>query len=172
MAAPINYVVGNAVHPIGEGNKIIVHICNDSGHWGAGFTAALNHRWFNPQIAYTHMKMLCIDDFLELGMVQMVKVEADIWVANLIGQHKTGNRGIFPPIRYDAVLKGLRRVAQIAHNRNASVHMPRIGCGLAGGTWDQIEPIIQRALINEGIIVTVYDLPPEVVNPGVVGGDY
>jgi hypothetical protein len=35
--------------------------------------------------------------------------------------------------------------------------MPRIGCGLAGGTWDKIEPLIQSALIKKNIDVTVYD---------------
>lgn len=36
--------------------------------------------------------------------------------------------------------------------------MPRIGCGLAGGTWDRMEPVIQAALADQGIPVTVYDL--------------
>lgn len=167
----INYAAGDATYPVGEGNKIIVHICNDVGHWGAGFTASLDYRWFKPQIAYTHLQMLSVEEYLELGTVQVVKVEDDIWVANLIGQHRTGNRGVRPPIRYDAVLKGLRRVARIARNRNASVHMPRIGCGLAGGTWTQIEPLIQEALINQYITVTVYD-PPDGQNPVAGGGDY
>jgi O-acetyl-ADP-ribose deacetylase (regulator of RNase III) len=73
----------------------------------------------------------------------------------LIGQHKInkdehGN----PPIRYEAVLEGLQKVG--AKAQNASVHMPRIGCGLAGGTWDQIEPLIIATLISV-ISVWVYD---------------
>ena len=40
-----------------------------------------------------------------------------------------------------------------------SVHMPRIGCGLAGGTWERIEPLIVKVLCERGIPVTVYDLP-------------
>ncbi|THA79646.1 hypothetical protein E6R60_03350 [Streptomyces sp. A0642] len=39
----------------------------------------------------------------------------------------------------------------------ASVHMPRIGCGLAGGTWSRIEPLIEKRLTGRGIPVTVYD---------------
>jgi hypothetical protein len=35
--------------------------------------------------------------------------------------------------------------------------MPRIGCGLAGGKWEMIEPIILRTLIANGIAVSVYD---------------
>jgi hypothetical protein len=35
--------------------------------------------------------------------------------------------------------------------------MPRIGCGLAGGRWDQVEPIIIQTLCGRDIPTTVYD---------------
>jgi len=35
--------------------------------------------------------------------------------------------------------------------------MPRIGCGLAGGTWDKIGQLIKSALAEKNIEVTVYD---------------
>ncbi len=80
------------------------------------------------------------------------------WVANLIGQRdvkrdKDGN----PPIRYEAVAAGLAKVGGFAKERGATVHMPRIGCGLAGGTWDRIEPLVQTHLAGRDIPVTVYD---------------
>lgn len=81
-----------------------------------------------------------------------------MWVANLIGQHKinkdeNGNA----PIRYEAVEKGLVKVADFAHKIKASVHMPRIGCGLAGGKWEMIEPIIEKTISKKDINTTVYD---------------
>jgi hypothetical protein len=39
------------------------------------------------------------------------------------------------------------------------IHMPRIGCGLAGGKWDQIEPLLEEHLARAGFDVRVYDLP-------------
>lgn len=48
-------------------------------------------------------------------------------------------------------------MAAKARELGASVHMPRIGCGLAGGTWSRIEPLIERRLISAGLSVTVYD---------------
>jgi O-acetyl-ADP-ribose deacetylase (regulator of RNase III) len=158
-AVPINYVRGDAVYPEGPGNKIIVHICNDVGHWGGDFTWKLTERWHKPQMAYQHHHMLNdTDELLELGTTQFVKVEHDVWVANLIGQHGTGNRSIVPPIRHDAVHSGLDRVARKALQINASVHMPRIGCGLAGDPWERMEQIIRQTLINRYVEVTVYDL--------------
>jgi hypothetical protein len=37
--------------------------------------------------------------------------------------------------------------------------MPRIGCGLAGGNWGQVESLIQEHLAGAGIEVRVYDPP-------------
>jgi hypothetical protein len=37
--------------------------------------------------------------------------------------------------------------------------MPRIGCGLAGGDWREIEPILLDELSKDDIAVTVYDFP-------------
>ena len=72
------------------------------------------------------------NDF-ELGRVQFVQVEENLWVANLIGQHKINkDENGDAPIRYNAIEKGLEAVSDFAKTNNASVHMPRIGCGLAG----------------------------------------
>ncbi len=68
---------------------------------------------------------------------------------------KTGSQG--PPIRYEAVRSCLKSLAVEARRLEASVHMPRIGCGLAGGRWEEIEPIVAEELIAEGVEVTVYD---------------
>ena len=41
---------------------------------------------------------------------------------------------------------------------NAKVQMPRIGCGLAGGSWDEIEAIIEDTLLQKSIEVFVCDI--------------
>jgi hypothetical protein len=47
----------------------------------------------------------------------------------------------------------------MAKGLNASVHMPRIGTGQAGGSWPVVEEIISETLTKVGIKVLVYDLP-------------
>jgi len=37
----------------------------------------------------------------------------------------------------------------------ATVHMPRIGCGLAGGEWSKVEEIINEVMAD--VQVFVYD---------------
>ena len=49
------------------------------------------------------------------------------------------------------------KVATKANELHASIHMPRIGCGLAGGKWAQVEPLIIDELSSKEIVVTVYD---------------
>jgi O-acetyl-ADP-ribose deacetylase (regulator of RNase III) len=152
----INYIKGDATNPTGNGNKIIVHICNDIGGWGKGFVMAISKRWKLPEQRYR--EWFKTKDNFNLGQVQFVQVEEELWVANLIGQHKinkdeNGNA----PIRYEAILLGLEKVGQFANDKKATIHMPRIGCGLAGGTWDKIEPLINSSFTKKSIQVTVYD---------------
>ncbi|BDI33934.1 hypothetical protein CCAX7_59850 [Capsulimonas corticalis] len=76
----------------------------------------------------------------------------------MLGQYGIRRKNGVPPIRYEAVAEGLGRVADFARTHYATVHMPRIGCGLSGGTWDKIEPIIEVDLVSKGVAVVVYDL--------------
>jgi O-acetyl-ADP-ribose deacetylase (regulator of RNase III) len=149
----VHYVAGDATQPQGEGPKIIAHICNDVGAWGAGFVLAISRRWPEPEKQYRKLTASA------LGDCQLVQVEPNLWVANLIAQHGTYPQNGVPPIRYVALDDALYQLSIDVIAHDASVHMPRIGCGLAGGTWDQIEPIIQETLCDEGIPVWVYDLP-------------
>lgn len=175
---PIKFVKGDATNPVDNITKIIVHICNDVGAWGKGFVIAISKRWKQPESAYKNWfktKVLDQTDTIqferlesrdkfskenkfELGNVQFVKTTDDIWVANMIAQRDIRpDRYGLPPIRYAFVSECLERVKQFAKRQNASVHMPRIGCGLAGGDWEEIEEIINEHLIAHEIETTVYD---------------
>jgi O-acetyl-ADP-ribose deacetylase (regulator of RNase III) len=149
----ITYLKGDATCPQAKGVKLICHICNDIGKWGKGFVLAVSKRWGEPEAEYHAWYAAGF----KLGEVQFVQVEDYIWVANMIGQKgiKTGSSG--PPIRYDAVAACLEKVAAKAVELGASVHMPRIGCGLAGGEWAKIEPLVEEHLCGRGVAATVYD---------------
>ena len=156
----INYVVGDATQPVGEGPKLIVHVCNDAGAWGRGFVLALSKRWPATEQRYRAWHSGQEGKVFALGEVQFVQVAGELWVANLIGQRGIRTIGGIPPVRYDAVRKGLRHIAAEAARLGASVHMPRIGCGLAGGKWEVVGKIIEEELPARGIPTTVYDLAP------------
>ena len=148
---------GDATSPQAKGIKIIAHICNDQGKWGKGFVLALSARWDQSEQAYRDWHHNRAENDFGLGAVQFVQVEPYIWVANMVAQHGVKGSSRTPPIRYEAVQQCLNKVAQKAQEIDASVHMPRIGCGLAGGKWERIEPLIVQALCEKDVAVTVYD---------------
>ncbi|MGW4385256.1 macro domain-containing protein [Streptomyces sp. NPDC004685] len=153
----ITYVRGDATAPLGKGTRIVAHVCNDIGGWGRGFVLALSRRWPEPEAAYRRRHRERAKNDFGLGAVQYVQVERHLWIANMIGQRgtRTGSKGV--PVRYEAMDAGLTDIAAKAAELGASVHMPRIGCGLAGGKWSRVEPLISERLVAGGIAVTVYD---------------
>jgi O-acetyl-ADP-ribose deacetylase (regulator of RNase III) len=156
---PITYITGDATRPEGTGPKIIVHVCNDIGAWGRGFVMALSRRWPEPERRFRAWHRGEGATPFALGQVQFVAVGAQLWIANLIGQRDIRSRGGVPPVRYEAIREGLGRIADFAKENEATVHMPRIGAGLAGGSWEEISSIIEAELVEKGVTVTVYDLP-------------
>lgn len=144
----IHYIKGDATQPQGEGNKIIAHVCNDIGRWGKGFVLALSKRSPQPELAFRQWYAERESNDFGLGAVQLVQIAPDVWVANMIGQHKVrakGDDGV-APVRYEAIEEALSKLSRQASDLEASVHMPRIGCGLAGGDWEVIEPLIVNQL--------------------------
>jgi O-acetyl-ADP-ribose deacetylase (regulator of RNase III) len=157
----IHYLKGDATQPTVKGVKIIAHICNDIGAWGAGFVLALSKRWLQPELSYRRIRQAD----RKLGIVQLVNVGADadgkvMYVANMIAQHgvrpEIEDNVPVPPIRYYALATCLQKLRDDAIQYEATIHMPRIGCGLAGGDWTTVEKIINDSLPD--IDVYVYDL--------------
>lgn len=153
----ISYVRGDATAPSAKGVKVIAHVCNDVGGWGKGFVLALSRRWPEPEAAYRAWHRGRATNDFGLGAARFVQVEPYVWVANMVGQRgiRTGSKGV--PVRYEAIDAALALLAGKAVELGASVHMPRIGCGLAGGTWARVEPLVTERLVRRGLAVTVYD---------------
>lgn len=151
----IEYLIGDATAPAIAGMKIIVHVCNDIGGWGRGFVLALSKKWPQPEAEYRRWYQDKAG--FELGNVQFVQVEPEVMVANMIGQRNIKATKEGPPVRYEAIDACLEKVSQKALDLGATVHMPRIGCGLAGGQWERIEPLVHKNLSERGIAVYVYD---------------
>ena len=154
---PVRIVQGDATSPQASGPKVIVHCCNDMGGWGKGFVLALSRRWPEPERDYRRWHRERAGNDFALGAARLIPVRPDTWVANVIGQHGTRRGSAGPPVRYEAIARGLVTVGDEAVRLGASVHMPRIGCGLAGGRWERVEPLVVAALSDRDVPVTVYD---------------
>jgi O-acetyl-ADP-ribose deacetylase (regulator of RNase III) len=163
---PLKYLKGDATVPQAKGPKLIIHISNDAGGWGAGFVLAISKRWSEPEAMYRQWyrqrdpihnpeptAIVMTSGRFQLGETQLVLVQPGVAVVNMVAQAgtRTGSKG--PPIRYDALRTCLERVNDYAETFKASVHCPRIGCGLAGGKWDMVEPVIQETLKDRDVYV-------------------
>lgn len=148
MRLRLRRLVGDATRPLGDGPKVLVHLSDDLGFWGSGFSRAVSARWKGPERAYRRAE-------LRLGLVLFTPVRRDLTVATLVA--KAGvRRNPKPPIRTGALRAALQAVAAFAKAKGASVHMPRLGGGFSGGRWEEVEPILGETLA--GLDVTVYDL--------------
>ena len=170
----IEYVTGDATRPpAGPGPKIIAHVCNDAGGWGAGFVVALSRRWSEPERAYRAWFKKETTDALHkvtgkfaLGESQIVSVQGSmsilgtetagsVHVLNMVAQEGFGPSKE-PRIRYPALALCLRHLDRFASDLGATVHAPRIGCGLGGGEWERVAALVSRLVETR---VFVYDLP-------------
>jgi Zn-dependent peptidase ImmA (M78 family)/O-acetyl-ADP-ribose deacetylase (regulator of RNase III) len=155
----LTYLKGDALEPRGGGFKIIAHIVNDrTANWGGrGFAAAVRKRLPHIQQDFKNWASLSPDK-LSLGNLHSMMVDDSTMVVHMIAQKGYGPSAK-PRIRYKALETCLEFVSDIAKGNNASLHMPRIGTGYAGGTWAIIEEMLLDQLCQRGISVTVYDLP-------------
>lgn len=143
----IEYRTGDATIPV-ERPVVIAHVVNDEGGWGAGFVVPLGRRYPAAERAYRR-------EVPSLGAVQWVEVEPGaVWVANLCAQRGFATRERPCALDYDALAKCLAALVHVA--AGATVQMPRIGCGLAGGEWSRVEALIEAAGLAK---VVVLDLP-------------
>ena len=60
--------------------------------------------------------------------------------------------------RYEALAEALDAVGLHAAAKRATVHMPRIGAGLARGNWTKLEQMICRMAVEHRVVVWVYTL--------------
>jgi len=167
--SPIHIVRGDALLPRGDGERILAHVVNDqTPNWGAGFGRALQTKW---PLAHRQFK-----EFFEqtrgpkLGRTYLSRVTEDMLTFQMICQRGYGpsNR---PRLRYGALQQSLVELREAAIHHNATVHMPKIGTGEAGGSWGMVSNLIAEELCAKGVSVTVYELPGRARNSSNRQGD-
>jgi O-acetyl-ADP-ribose deacetylase (regulator of RNase III) len=164
-AEDIHYVRGDATKPGASEPLIIAHIVNDSAlTWGGGgFAAAVRRTYPAAQEDYRAWAMSSPGNH-KLGQTHIAAVGEHRWIASMIAQHGHGPSAQ-PRIRYEALRQGLQMIAGRARELGATVHMPRIGTGMAGGSWELIKSLIRDTLIESHVSVTVYTPPDTSFSP-------
>jgi hypothetical protein len=153
----ITYVFGDATSPQLTGSDVLVHVVNDRAViWGAGFGKAVRYHWPEAQAHFKRWVKL-EPNRLRLGEIHLCPISPTFSIVQLIAQHGYG-RSPLPRIRYDSLRQCLLKLVEFPNLENSVLHMPRIGCGEAGGDWQKIHPLINEILCGRGIRVVVYTL--------------
>lgn len=150
-------VTGDATSPRAAGPKILAHVVNDATpNWGAGFGKAIQIKWPEVQSqfrnAWTHKSRM------RLGDVYFSNPENDLTLCQMVCQHGYGPSAT-TRLRYASLKDCLKLLRDSAISYNATIHMPRIGTGEAGGAWNLVSALIDEVLCAAGLSVTIYDLP-------------
>jgi O-acetyl-ADP-ribose deacetylase (regulator of RNase III) len=153
----VEYLIGDATEPVGTGERVILQIVNNrTSTWAPmGFAGAVKKKWPQAQAQF-HAWALDKANFA-LGRNHCVEVAPDLHVISMVAQAGYGASTV-PRLRYEALRDCLRAAAEFAKERNASVHMPRIGVGQAGGSWSVIRDLIEEEIGWKGLKAFVYDL--------------
>jgi len=154
---------GDATQPRGKGKRIIAQVVNSYGAVGAGFGKAMAMRY--PVTKEKLLEWKANKKAFILGNSQIFPVGEGIYVFQMLTQI-----GIMPKpgsisLQYPELRKCLIELRNKARELKASVHMPAIGSGQAGGEWQIIIGMIHDELVNYDIKVSVYFLPGKPFNP-------
>ncbi len=157
---PIRYVHGNVLDPKNGGRKIVCQLVNDKAtKWGGGVARKAATRFPEAEKNFSQ-EIIKIPKAERLGKVIFVEAEAYLEIASIIAQEGFG-KSLFPRIRYASLQHCLEVISKRAIHTQASIHMPRIGTGVAGGDWNIIQELLDDILVRSGIIITIYDPPPK-----------
>lgn len=145
--------------PITTEKKIaLVHIVNDLGRWGKGFTAALDRHI--PHLRKEYMDAALKDQRFKLNFViQHTPAEfngVEFHPFSMVAQRGLPTRMRRKVVDYTAIEVCLLRLLHLIPEDITEIVMPKIGSGLGGGKWDTIYKIILDTFENTKFNVKIY----------------
>ena len=165
---PFALLRGDALEPRGSGLKIIAHVVNDATvNWGAGFGRAVQTKWPEAQRHFRAKFEASVGR--KLGLTSHSRVAEDVHTFQMVCQKGYGPSSK-PRLKYEALRSCLGDLRHIAQQQGATVHMPKIGTGEAGGSWELVSNLIAEELCAQGISVTVYEPPNKAASRKVQAG--
>lgn len=144
---------------------ILVHGCNALGVMGAGVALLIRNKY--PDVFRTYSdyhaeaglrlgeiitvgssKAPIMTQPLAYGQVHSLSAQLPerLIVVNAITQESVARAAGELVVSYDSIFACFAQVRLLARTTGLGVHFPLIGCGLAGGDWEVVEPLIEAAL--------------------------
>ena len=146
MYQQMKIVKGNLINMFENGDfDVIIHGCNCFHTMGAGIALQLAQRY--PEVLRADVDQSVFGDKTKLGGFSMATIprkgKQPQFILNAYTQFSTGGKRA---VSYDAIADFFERFGSTISNGNFKIGYPMIGAGLAGGDWDVIKVIIDKAL--------------------------
>jgi O-acetyl-ADP-ribose deacetylase (regulator of RNase III) len=146
----LEYVQGNVLK---SDASIIAHGVNCRGGFGSGVAGQIAKSY--PEVKRAYLRWFEQGKW-KPGEVQVVMADDKRLFANMATQDTYGAKG--KHVIETAVKQCLDTLLTMAAKEGYTVAMPKIGSGLGGGDWDEIEPILEEVVERTGASVEVYSL--------------
>jgi O-acetyl-ADP-ribose deacetylase (regulator of RNase III) len=129
--------------------QVIAHGVNCRGYFGSGVAGAIKKRY-----PYVSDQYLSLDHHI-LGTCQFVEYQDQIWVNAHTQQDIGRDGGQYADL--EAVGECLYEISEYMDKHElTSIAMPRIGCGLGGLKWSDVEVLVDGILGDYE--VSIYEL--------------
>jgi O-acetyl-ADP-ribose deacetylase (regulator of RNase III) len=154
----LNYIKGDLFTTDCE---IIAHGVNCRGKFGSGVAGQIRKLYPRVREAYLEKHELY---GWKLGQIQFVYANGPervkgqpYWIVNMATQDACGYDGKVY-VDYLAVELCFNTLFRFCEYNKDRIAIPKVGCGLAGGEWPQVESILLKLLQNRDLEVNVYTL--------------
>lgn len=128
-----------------SGADILCHQTNYVGVMGAGIAYAIKTKLLTPEQHMEYQKYCQLHGAAALGSVQFIHLSSGQYVANIFSQDDFYSKRKDTITDYSAMEKALIEVDKFALANRLTVAIPGyMGCGIAGGDWDRVKPIIRQ----------------------------
>lgn len=158
----LTFVTADLLTDIGEGPIIFAHVVSDSVRGWSRFGVAGSLGKAFPDFAGAYRAWTLSDSaHLTLGNVHFVErviQGRSVTVASIVAQAGFG-RASHDRLQYDALDTAFQKICQEAKKQSATVHVPRLGAGQAGGRWDRVEDLLLADLTRHEVQVVVHTPP-------------
>lgn len=128
---------------------VIGHGCNCFCTMGAGIAKAIKEKF--PE-AYEVDLATQPGEHGKLGTISRTKNTSPI-IVNCYTQYRYGKGKTH--CDYEALRSCMKEIKTLFHGKK--IGLPRIGCGLAGGEWEIVRPIIAEELSGEDVTIVVFE---------------
>lgn len=153
----IEFIKGDVTEPKFDTKFcIIIHGVNDTGYaFGSGVAGAITRKWPSARQDYLNIGK---GETLELGCLFFSKVEENIYICHLVSQNGLISNDNPKPAKTKAILDGLKNLmAMNLPFHKITIVSPKIGCGLGGLSWEEVEPIYESVFKDHTVYIYEFE---------------